>query len=113
MSKGAQALLKIVEKIFPNQKVVFEHNIADRGGLFIDIYLPHLNIGFEYDGEQHVKFVEHFHGTKENFLMARKRDQQKDELCELAGIALVRVRYDEDMTIDLVRDKIERALDAI
>ena len=111
MSRGAQELLRIVEEIFPNQTVVKEHNVSDKGGLFIDILLPKLGLGFEYDGEQHFRFIEHFHGTRENFLLARKRDLRKDELCKQQGITLVRVRFDDPLTKDFILAKIDKALD--
>ena len=111
MSKGAKDLLEIVQQIFPNQKVELEHNVADRGGLFIDIYLPRMGLGFEFDGEQHFKFIEHFHGDMKGFLRARKRDSEKDEMCEKKGITLIRVAYNEPMTKDHVMSKIEEGLD--
>ncbi len=111
MSKGAQQLLAIVREIYPNQRVEFEHNVAERGGLYVDIYLPRLHIAFEYDGIQHFEFVEHFHGNQQGFIQARKRDLQKNTVCEDLGIALVRVAYDESMTKDNVMSKIEEALD--
>lgn len=110
MSKGSQELLGIVQELFPNQKIELEYNIADHGGLFIDIYLPGLNIGFEYDGEQHFRFIEHFHGSRENFIAARKRDLAKDDVCEEKGIILVRVAYNEPMEKENILCKIERAL---
>lgn len=111
MSKGAQELLRIIEQIFPNQSIVKEFNLAEYGGLFIDIFLPKLNIAFEFDGEQHFRFIQHFHGTRDNFLMARKRDLKKTDLCQERGITLVRVRFDEPLTKDHILSRIDEALD--
>jgi len=80
------------------------------GALFVDIYLPRLQIGFEFDGEFHFKYNTHFHGSRENFLKAQKRDIEKDELCEQKGITLIRVAHFEEMSKDLVMTKIEEAL---
>lgn len=110
ISKGAKNLLEIVQELFPNQRIELEHNIADRGALFLDIYLPRLKIAFEFDGLQHFQYTEHFHGTRENFIKARKRDVQKDDLCRKLGIALVRVAYNEDMTKELVHKKVMEVL---
>lgn len=110
MSKGAEQLLKIVKDLFPNHKVVLEYNVADRGSLFIDIYLPRLKLAFEFDGEQHHKYVEHFHGDRQGFIKAQKRDHQKDELCEQKGITMIRVGYNEELTRDVVLSKVEEAL---
>jgi very-short-patch-repair endonuclease len=111
MSKGCDSLLSIVQEIFPNQKVVLEHNIAKSGALFLDIYLPQLSLAFEFDGAQHFAYSEHFHGTPEAFRSYRKRDALKSDRCKELGIALIRVRFDERMDKDLVLDKINKALD--
>ena len=85
--------------------------MADRGSLFIDIYLPMLSIGFEFDGEQHFKYIEHFHGDRRGFANSRKRDLSKDDACKDKGITLVRVAYNEPMDHDSILKKIEEALD--
>lgn len=111
MSEGAQQLLEIVKLLYPYQKIVLEYNVAERGGLFIDIYLPGLRLGFEYDGVQHFKFNPHFHGTHDNFVKAQKRDYEKDDRCQELGVTLIRVAYNEDISVELVQEKIEEALD--
>lgn len=110
MSDGADKLLQIVQELFPNQRIELEYNVAERGALFLDIFLPRLKIGFEFDGRQHFEYVEHFHGSKDNFLRARRRDYEKTERCEQLGITLVRVAYYEEMDRESVRRKIEQAL---
>ncbi|MHA2033290.1 MAG: hypothetical protein ACW99Q_28295 [Candidatus Kariarchaeaceae archaeon] len=110
ISKGAQQLLDIIKEIFPNQKVIMEYNIAEKGALFLDFFIPTLNLAFEYDGEFHTRFNKHFHGDRQSFLRAQKRDFEKDELCEQKGITLVRVSHIEPMTRDFVGKKIEQAL---
>ncbi len=110
MSKGAKELLEIVQQVYPNHRVELEYNIATRGALFIDIYLPRLKLAFEYDGQQHFEYNEHFHGNRENFTRARRRDVEKDELCEQRGITLIRVAYNEEMSKELVLGKLEEAL---
>jgi very-short-patch-repair endonuclease len=110
MSKGAKALLEIVQQIYPFQRVELEHNVAKIGALFIDIYLPRLGLGFEYDGIQHFEYNEHFHGSRENFIKAKRRDADKDQRCEEEGITLIRIAYSDEMSKELVLSKIEEAL---
>jgi len=107
VSKGAKELLELVQQIFPNQRIELEHNVAERGALFVDIYLPRLKVGFEFDGQQHFEYCEHFHGSRENFIKAKKRDAEKDDRCRDKGITLIRVAYNEEMTKDLVLGKLE------
>jgi very-short-patch-repair endonuclease len=110
VSKGSEELLVFVKELYPNQRIELEHNVADRGGLYIDIFLPRLKLAFEFDGEQHFEYIEHFHGSRYNFLRAKKRDEEKDVLCRTKGITLIRVAYNEDMTKTLIHDKIDEAL---
>jgi len=110
MSKGAQELLKIVQQIFPNQRVELEHNVAFSGSSFLDIYLPRLKIAFEFDGEQHSRYIEHFHKDRYGFTQARRRDAEKDQLCTDRGITLIRVNYNEEITVEVVSKKIMEAI---
>jgi len=110
MSKGAEDLLEIVRQVYPNQRIELEYNIALRGGLYLDIYLPRLNMAFEFDGEQHFKFIEHFHKDARGFTVSRRRDWLKTELCEEQGITLVRIAYNDPMTKEYIIEKIEEAL---
>jgi very-short-patch-repair endonuclease len=111
VSKGAEELLKIVQEIFSNQRIELEYNVASTGGLFLDIYLPRLKIAFEFDGEQHSRYIEHFHGDRQGFIQACRRDTEKDRLCQEKGITLIRIANDEEMTIAVVSRKIVEALD--
>lgn len=111
MSKGCEELLALVKTIFPNQRIVLEHNIAETGALFLDIYLPQLGVAFEFDGIQHFTYSEHFHGSLDAFRASKRRDAQKTIRCQELNIALVRVRYDEEMTKELVLGKLQQALD--
>jgi len=110
ISKGAQHLFDIIKEIFPHQKIIREHNVADRGSLFLDFFLPALKLAFEYDGEFHFQYNEHFHGSREHFIKAKRRDAEKDQRCEDEGITLIRVAYNEEMSKELVLSKLEDAL---
>ena len=111
MSKGSDTLLGIVKEIFLNQIIVLEHNIAEYGSLFLDIYLPQLLIAFEFDGEQHFTYSKYFHKYRQAFLESKKRDQAKESRCAQLGIKLIRVKFDEVITKDLVLAKIKAVLD--
>jgi len=63
-------------------------------GLELDGYNKDLQIAFEYNGEQHYKYIPYFHrnGIKD-FLAQRLRDKIKKHLCELNGIELIIIPY--------------------
>lgn len=56
-----------------------------------DIFNATQRIILELDGEQHRKFVPHFHGTRLKFTEQIKRDLMKEEFCERNNIDLVRI----------------------
>lgn len=108
MSKGSEELLNLVRELYPHQRIELEHNVANRGALFLDIYLPALKVAFEYDGKQHFEFCEHFHGTREAFAASRRRDAEKDDRCRELGITIIRVAYNEPLSKELILQKLER-----
>lgn len=59
----------------------------------LDGYNSDLNIAFEYDGEQHTKFIKHFHKTEEHFIKRQNDDIIKTNLCEKYGLILIRIPY--------------------
>lgn len=49
----------------------------------------------EYDGEQHYKFIKHWHGDEEGFKLQQLRDKIKTEYCKNHNIKLIRIPYTE------------------
>jgi hypothetical protein len=105
ISRGNIMLKALLDKLYPHDKVIQEYHIGK--SLRLDCYIgaPH-NIGFEYDGVQHSKKVEHF-GGDESYARGIQNDMLKEELCAGRGINLVRISYDEDLTEDLLLSKIK------
>ena len=58
----------------------------------LDIFVPELNLGIEYQGEQHYKPVEIFGGDV-GFEDTQKRDQKKKQLCRENNIRLIEWPY--------------------
>ncbi len=77
-------------------------------GLRIDIFIKHLGIAIEYDGEQHYKFNEHFHGDLNGYISSISRDEKKEEFLYKHGVKLVRFRGDvTNCTLDDILNAIE------
>jgi hypothetical protein len=55
----------------------------------IDIYVPSLAIGFEYQGNYHYQT----HWSMGNAESVQKRDQEKEVICKQLGITLIAVPY--------------------
>lgn len=86
LSYGEKLLRMYVKRCFPKQKQLF--NFRDAGiinpntghSLEIDIYLPDIKVGFEFNGRQH--------RTDEG---QRERDKIKRKKCKELGITLFEV----------------------
>lgn len=65
----------------------------------LDIYIPSLNIGIEYQGQQHYKPVDYF-GGEEKLNEQKERDLTKKKLCVKNGIKLLEWKYDTDVNIE-------------
>lgn len=100
-------MTSLVRKIFP-QYIILENTRGILDSLELDCYIPSLRIGFEYDGEQHYNFPNAFHKTKKDFIQQQKRDKRKNKLCKELKIKLIRIRYDEEITEDLLNNKLKQ-----
>ena len=63
----------------------------------IDVYIPSLKIGIEYQGRQHYEPIEHF-GGQEHFEQQQSNDKKKKALCKKHGVKLIAWPYTEAIT---------------
>lgn len=104
-SRGNVKLLSFLKEIFPNTKIETEYSIGQ--SLRLDCYVGHpYNLGFEYDGVQHSKSVDHF-GGDDQYIKNRENDQLKENICKGRGINLVRISHTEAFTKDVLLFKID------
>ena len=61
---------------------------------YLDFYLPDINLGIEYQGEQHYKPISFFGGL-EKYELNKDRDLKKKELCIEHGIDLIYFTFDK------------------
>ena len=52
-------------------------------------------LAVEVHGQQHYEFTPFFHQTKADFLLAKAKDEDKIEWCELNNIDLSTLKYSE------------------
>jgi very-short-patch-repair endonuclease len=112
MSNQSDKVFKLLKELFPYNRIKIEYYVNYKGQrLFFDFYIRELGILVEVQGQQHDKFIKHFHGEKEIFLAQKNRDNLKLIYIEENDIfSLVRVRYDEEVTKKLLLSKIKKAL---
>ena len=68
--------------------------------------MPSLNIGIEYQGIQHFKPIEHW-GGRTSLEQVMQRDKRKKRLCDENNIKLVYIYYYEEVSRELVENKIK------
>jgi hypothetical protein len=73
--------------------------------LFLDFYMPHHKLAFEFQGVQHDNFNKFFHGDKGGFERSKGRDQRKREWCVINEILLIEVR--DTLSTDQLKDLIQ------
>lgn len=88
---------QLLNEIYPTLQVLEEIPIHVRRTdvLYLDFYIPMIKKCVEVHGEQHYKFIGHYHGNRLNFLKAKKRDIEKKDWCELNNIEHIELRFDQ------------------
>ncbi len=102
-------LYNIVKNLLPNQKILRHHRPDWLERLELDIFLPTLNIGIEYQGIQHYKPIKHW-GGKEALKKTKERDKKKQYLCQKNNIILIYFYHYEQLSNELVEKKLSAYL---
>ena len=71
-----------------------------------DIFIQELNVAIEYQGKQHFEPIDFF-GGEDSFEKTKIRDEEKRKLSAEHGIKLVYINFDEIITTDLIRSRVE------
>lgn len=93
--KHEQSLYLLVKKVYPN--AIFQYRPSWLSPQSLDIYIPELNTGIEYQGIQHYTEVEFF-GGKQGLEHRTALDERKREICRKFGVRLVEWNYNTDIT---------------
>jgi hypothetical protein len=75
----------------------------------LDIYIPDLKIGIEYQGIQHYEPIEHW-GGKSALDDLKERDVKKKRLCTANRVKLIYFDYTEAISSQSVAEKLEKYL---
>jgi hypothetical protein len=90
------ALFYAIKEALPTYRVHHHYTAQWLGRQHLDIYIEDLDLGIEYQGEQHDRPVEFF-GGEEGWRMAQERDARKRRLCRQYGVHLLEVRPGYDL----------------
>lgn len=103
--KNQLLMIETIKKVL-SDRIILENTRGILDGLELDCYIPDSRIAFEYDGKQHFELIKHFHKEEQDFKDLQKRDKEKDRLCKELGIKLIRIKYDEEISEDLIKEKL-------
>lgn len=93
---------KALRERFPTQRILEEVYLPGMS-LYLDFYIPLEKLAIECQGEQHEKFVPHFHQNKEGFKKSKQRDSIKRQWCTLNNIRLEEISYGEQDIEEKIR----------
>lgn len=92
--KSEALLFSVVSSIYND--AIYQYRADWLGMQSIDIYIPSLVIGIEYQGVQHYKPVAYF-GGEEHFMQQQENDKKKRTLCKQNGIRLIEWPYNREI----------------
>lgn len=111
--KSEQLVYELTKSLYKKNNVIYQHRPfflrSGRGQMSYDVFICGLNVAIEYQGKQHFEPVEIF-GGEEHFKNQVIRDRLKKDLSKKNGVALVHINYWEDISPDLIKEKITIAM---
>lgn len=102
-------LYYLVRSLFPTKEILRHYRPRFLCNLELDIYIPDLRIGIEYQGYQHYYPVKHW-GGEARLKELQARDRRKCILCEKEGVRLIHFRYDEELSETMVKEKLKEVI---
>ena len=85
-----------ISEYFKEYEVIHHASPDWIGRQHLDIYLPSLNLGIEYQGAQHYEPIEFF-GGEEAFKKSVERDKRKKKLCVKNNCVLIYAKKGYDL----------------
>lgn len=99
-------LYYMVRSLHPEMTIHRHYRPDFLEGLELDIFIEEAGVGIEYQGVQHFEPVEHWGGV-DGLAERQAHDKRKREICASLGIPIVYFQYDEPLTEDLVRGRLD------
>lgn len=87
--------LALLKSLYPLDQILEEVSVPGEQ-MFLDLYLPGRKLVIEVNGQQHYEYNSHFYADKSEWRQAVLRDKRKQEWCEINGLDLVVLGYNED-----------------
>ena len=103
--KNESKLSNLVMSCFPD--VIREYSPSWLRGQRLDIFIPSIKVGIEYQGIQHYEPVNFFGGEK-GFIKTQERDNRKKVLCAKNGITLIEWSYTTDINFKNLKTELKK-----
>ena len=95
-SNFEEHIAELLDEAFPRCTIFPQHLVKFEGDqLFIDFYIPSMNLAIECQGEQHYKFVPHFHRDEAGFKAYVERDNAKKRWARKNKVKLIEIAFDK------------------
>ena len=101
--KNEQLLFKMISYFFPD--AIYQYRDKWLNMQSLDIYIPSLKIGIEYQGKQHFEPVSFF-GGEEGLEKNKERDLRKKNVCQNNGVTLIYWNYYEPINPVTFKEKL-------
>jgi len=96
MSDLEDKIKELLKAAFPRATIKEQYFVKYNGAsLIFDFYIPSVGVLVECQGAQHYKFVAHFHGTKDEYESALRRDKLKQEYALKNKMFLLEIPYNK------------------
>lgn len=99
---------KYDESLFNHKHKLLRSSVSNRL-LELDIFIPSINLGIEYQGEQHFKPNKCW-GGEVALKSLQERDLEKEKLCKKHAINLIKFNYYEEINEDIIFERIDKAI---
>ena len=95
----------LVKSLYPD--ALYQYHADWLGAQSLDVFIPSLSVGIEYQGEQHYEPIRIF-GGKVGYESTKERDLRKKEKCKKHGIILIEWKYSEEISIETLKHKLSQ-----
>ena len=102
--KSEKAMFDLICSCFPD--AIYQYRPKWLTPQSIDVFVPSINTGFEYQGIQHFSKIDFF-GGEEGLNKRIELDKKKKEICKKQGINLLEWGYQEIITKQVLKKKLK------
>lgn len=102
-------LFYIIKEIYPQYNPIFHYRGNEMEGLELDIFIAELQLGIEYQGQQHYIPIKHW-GGEEGLKQRQLSDKRKVDLCKINNYTLIEFNYKDNLSKVMVIQRLEQHL---